>query len=161
MNKTTKREFIELCFSVPLFICYDHSPLSPLFVWKEHPILLTLPHRNTNPIRSRLERHSMDSSIRETHNPSGPRSVHLRRLLQQNKSKARSLQGFLGSVSCSVQLPLHPVHQQSRHHSFLRPLSLQGHHRFQEKPLWSSIHLFHVLHCLHHLQSQVLWVPQL
>ena len=103
----------------------------------------------------------MDSSIHETHNPSGPRSVHLRRLLQQNKSKARSLQGFVGSVSRSVQLPLHPIHQQSRHHSFLQPLSLQGHHRLQEKPLWSSLHLFHVLHCLHHLQSQVLWVPQL
>ena len=64
----------------------------------------------------------MDSSIRETHNPSGSRSVHLRRRFEQNKSKTRSLQGFVGSVSRSVQLPLHPIHQQSRHHSFLRAL---------------------------------------
>ena len=128
MNKTTKREFIELCFSVSLFRCHDYSPLSPLFVWKEHPILLTLHHRNTIPFHSQSGRYSADSSIRQTHNPSGSRSIHLRRRFQQNKSKTRPLQGFIGSVSRSVQLPLHPIHQQSRHHSFLRALCLQGHY---------------------------------
>ena len=66
MNKTTKREFIELCFSVSFFRSHDHSPLSPLFVWKDHFILLTPPSRSTIPFHNQDDTPRTVLSVRTT-----------------------------------------------------------------------------------------------